>query len=129
MGPVRGLLNRWGMKTILVADDNVALAATIARALPGYQVTTAHNGLEAVALGASLPTCDLLITDYLMPAFTGDQVAGRLRQHHPNLKTLLVSGHCGVVNMKTCGSDLVLAKPLNLGKLRAAVTHLIGAAS
>jgi CheY-like chemotaxis protein len=116
------------MKTILVADDNVALAATIARALPGYRVATAHNGLEAVALGASLPTCDLLITDYLMPAFTGDQVAGRLRQHHPNLKTLIVSGHCGVVNMDACGSDLVLTKPLNLGKLRAAVAHLIGAA-
>ena len=118
-----------GMKTILVADDNVLLAATIARALPGYRVTTAHNGLEAVALGASLQSCDLLITDYLMPVLTGDQVAGRLREHHPNIKTLLVSGHDGVVNMNSCGTDAFLPKPFQVKDLRATVTSLIGAAS
>jgi CheY-like chemotaxis protein len=117
------------VKQILVADDNVNLAQLIARALPGYQVTTAHNGLEALALGASLRSCDLLIADYLMPALTGDQVANRLRTHHPNLKTLLVSGHDAIVNMHTCGPDAVMAKPLHFGVLRKTVRSLIGTAS
>ena len=117
------------MKNILVADDNVSLARLIARALAGYRVTTAHNGLEALALGASLPSCDLLIADYLMPALRGDQVADRLRAHHPHLKTLLVSGHDLMVDMRTCGPDAVMAKPLHFGALRRTVTSLIGAAS
>jgi CheY-like chemotaxis protein len=116
------------MKSILVADDNVSLAAIIARALSDYRVTTAHNGLEALAIGASLPSCDLLITDYLMPALTGDEVANRLRAHHPNLKTLMVSGHYQMINIEDCGTDAVMAKPLQLSALRETVSELIGAA-
>ena len=116
------------MKHILVADDNVGTTSLVARALPGYQITTAHNGLEALVLARTLPRCDLLITDYVMPALTGEQLATRLRVHRPSVKTLLMTGHGPMVNPDTTATDAQLAKPFRPAALRDAVTKLIGGA-
>jgi CheY-like chemotaxis protein len=113
------------MKHILIADDDQGIARLVARALPGYQITVAHNGLEALALGAT-SNCDLLITDYLMPAITGDKLATRLRETHPAMKTLLMTGHGPFVDVNACGIDDHLAKPFHAGELRTKVANLIG---
>ena len=116
------------MKHILVADDNVGMTSLVARALPGYHITTAHNGLEALVLARTLPQCDLLITDYVMPALTGDQIATRLRVDRPSVKTLLMTGHGPIVNPDAAATDAQLAKPFHPAALRDAVTKLIGRA-
>jgi CheY-like chemotaxis protein len=118
---------RDGMKHILVADDNVAMAALVARALPGYKVTTAHNGLEALVLAKTLPNCDLVIADYVMPALTGAQLATRLRLERPSVKTLLITGHSEHVDADD-GTDDRLAKPFHVADLREKVARLIGRA-
>ena len=117
------------MKHILIADDNVALADLVGRALPGYTITTAHNGLEALVLAKTLPRCDLLITDYVMPALTGEQVATRLRIERPSVKTLLMTGHVEHVNPGSCGADDHLEKPFRAEVLREKVAALIGRAA
>jgi CheY-like chemotaxis protein len=114
------------MKSVLIADDDLSVLALIARALPEYRITTARNGFEALALASQLPDCDLLITDYLMPKMTGDELAGRLRAARPTVKTLLVTGHTAFVDAKDCGTDAHLAKPFRLAELRKAVASLIG---
>ena len=121
------LLDASRMKHILIADDDQGIARLVARALPGYRVTVAHNGLEALALGATA-NCDLLITDYLMPAITGDKLAMRLREAHPDMKTLLMTGHGAFVDVNGCAVDDHLAKPFQAGELRAKVAGLIGLA-
>lgn len=116
------------MKHILIADDNVGMTALIARSLPGYHITTAHNGLEALVLARTLPNCDLLITDYVMPALTGEQVATRLRADRPSVKTLLMTGFGPLVSLDGEATDAQLAKPFHPAALREAVTKLIGRA-
>jgi CheY-like chemotaxis protein len=116
------------MKHILIADDNVAMAAAVAQSLPGYKITTAHNGLEALVLAKTMPRCDLLITDYLMPVLTGAQVAARLEVERPSIKTLLVTGHTAHVSAGDCHTDAHLAKPFRLADLRHTVEALIGRA-
>ena len=111
------------MKHILIADDNVGLAALVARSLPGYQITTAHNGIEALVLAKTLPKCDLLITDYLMPALTGEQVATRLRVDRPSVKTLLMTGFGSIVNPDATATDAQLSKPFRPVTLRNAVEN------
>ena len=114
------------MKSVLIADDDISVLALMARALPGYRITTARNGFEALTLASKLPDCDLLITDYLMPMMTGDELAGRLRAAHPAVKTLLVTSHTAFVDTKECGTDAHLAKPFCRAELREAVASLIG---
>jgi CheY-like chemotaxis protein len=114
------------MKQVLIADDDSAITDLMVRALPEYHVTVAHNGLEALLLGASLDECDLLITDYLMPAITGDEVAGRLRERRPAIKTLMVTGHASFVNVAAFGIDAHLSKPFRVDAFRAAVLTLMG---
>ena len=113
-------------KHILIADDDSAITSLMVRALPEYEVTVAHDGLEALMLGASLAECDLLITDYLMPAITGDEVAGRLRERRPEIKTLMVTAHAPFVDVAAFGVDAHLAKPFRVDALRAAVSRLVG---
>jgi CheY-like chemotaxis protein len=117
------------MKHILIADDNIGMTALIARSLPGYQITTAHNGLEALVLAKTLPRCDLLITDYVMPALNGEEVATRLKTLRPSVKTLLMTGHSLNVDLESCASDDHLAKPFHLNVLRDKVEALIGSAN
>jgi CheY-like chemotaxis protein len=116
------------MKHILVADDNIAMAALVANSLPGYKVTTAHNGLEALVLAKTLPNCDLVIADYVMPALTGAQLATRLRLERPSVKMLLMTGHGAQVDADDADSDDRLAKPFHVADLREKVAKLIGRA-
>jgi CheY-like chemotaxis protein len=114
-----------GMKHILVADDNVGVAAFVARALPGYHVTLSSNGLEALALARTQP-CDLLITDFVMPALTGEQVATRLRLEKPSVRTILMTAHQDFVAISQDHVDGLLSKPFAATALRAKVESLIG---
>ncbi len=67
------------VKRILVLDDDALTLAVIERALPDYRVTVAPDGDTALVLASQLGTIDLVITDYLMPSMTGDELIGRLR--------------------------------------------------
>jgi two-component system cell cycle sensor histidine kinase/response regulator CckA len=114
------------MKHILVADDNIAMTTLVVRALPGYRITVAHNGLEALVLAKTLEHCDLLITDYLMPSLNGDQLAARLRVERPSIKTLLMTGFGPLVETLPEATDVQLSKPFDARALREKVEALIG---
>ncbi len=78
-------------RRILVADDNVDAANSLARLLTrlhGQEVRVAHDGPEALALaGSFLPEVALL--DIGMPGMDGYEVARRLRAN-PDLQGLLL---------------------------------------
>jgi len=46
----------------------------------GYRVYTATNGQEAIAVFASIPQVDLVLTDSHMPHMTGSQLVERLKR-------------------------------------------------
>ncbi|WP_456441853.1 response regulator, partial [Caldithrix abyssi] len=81
---------------ILVVEDEEALrnlAGEILKRL-GYRVTVAANGGEALLLIEKKGLKpDLLITDVIMPNMSGKELVEILRENHPHLKVLYMSGY------------------------------------
>jgi PAS domain S-box-containing protein len=85
-----------GDETILIAEDEEAVRRAAQRILEaaGYEVLTASNGDEAVALvRAHAGDIHLLLTDVVMPGMSGRELAERLEVLRPALKVLFVSGY------------------------------------
>src|SRR5207253_9185707 len=102
--------------------DRSALDVVV-RALKEYRLYFARDPDEALATAASLPSLDLLITDYLMPSMTGDELIGRLRERWPSLNVLIVTGHGEILdtqNLDWWTAEVHVAKPFSLGDLRQA---------
>jgi len=80
---------------LLVVDDEQAILAYVNRILSraGYRPALASSGAEALRLAASMDRLDLLITDVMMPAMNGDELAEKLRESHPNMKVLFQTGY------------------------------------
>jgi len=117
------------VKHILVVDDDALTLSLIERALPEFRVTSAQDGETALALASQFASLDLLITDYLMPSMTGDELLGRLRETKPGLKALLVSGHGEILARELAGwweKEAHLSKPFRVDVLRETVIRLIG---
>ena len=115
-------------KQILIADDDGGVLALLTKVLSGYRVLAARDVAEAWRLGRST-LVDLLITDYLMPDGTGEELITRLRETHRALKVLILTGHGAMLDDEGFGwwtHERHLAKPCRLDDLRAAVTQLIG---
>jgi len=84
-----------GKSTILLVEDEQALREVIERILTssGYQVLSATNGAEALALaGKSLEGIDLLLTDVIMPVMHGPQLAEQIKQMRPSIRVMFMSG-------------------------------------
>lgn len=92
---------RGGRETILVAEDNGDVLEMVRAGLQyyGYTVVQAANGIEAVQVFKELQgAVDLLLTDVVMPAMSGQSLAEVLRGHKANLPVLFMSGHPFDVN-------------------------------
>lgn len=70
------------MRTILVVDDEVDIAATLAEFLElnGYRAVVAHDGEEGLNKAIEAEP-DLVITDLMMPRMDGDELVAALREH------------------------------------------------
>ena len=74
------------MATILVVDDNPAVARMMARLLEskGYHAVLAPDGPSALdAVRAGTPPVDLVLLDMMMPDMDGLEVLRRLRDESP----------------------------------------------
>ena len=83
--------------TILLIDDNAVQAATRQTILKraGYFVIAALNpvrALEQIQSGDSPAEIRLVITDHVMPAMSGADFVRALRQTHPTLPIMVISG-------------------------------------
>ncbi len=79
-------------RILIIEDDNEVreyLESVLSRA--GYQVISAGNGKEGVALFRKDPA-DLVITDIIMPEKDGIETIMDLRRANSNLKVIAISG-------------------------------------
>ncbi len=85
-----------GHETVLVVEDDELLLPLIQEALEtyGYHVLTARSAMEAqeLAKGHAAPI-HLLLTDVVMPHQNGRELANSLRELHPEMKILFMSGY------------------------------------
>jgi CheY-like chemotaxis protein len=115
--------------TCVVADDESGVRELITRVLSRerFTVWAASDGREAIALIAE-HGCDVFVTDLAMPGGEGIETIRTVRQQHPKLKILAISGAFDddlLQDAEALGADASLAKPFTAQKLVAAVRALI----
>ena len=101
---------------ILLVDDN-RNGLIVRKALLqeiGYQVETAENGEQALAL-VGKATFDVIVTDYRMPRMNGAELIEKLRRSDPQARIIMLSGFVDALALceQSTGADIVLAKSSN----------------
>jgi len=85
-----------GSGTILLVEDDAALRKLTRGVLEthGYAVLEAKDGESALEIcSASGTHIDLLLTDVVMPKMSGHELAVRLRDTHPGIRVMYISGY------------------------------------
>src|SRR2546423_13261836 len=85
-----------GSATVLLVEDEDPVRKFGARALrnKGYKVIEAKSGESALeALHSAAEKIDLVITDVVMPHMDGPDLVRHVRQSHPEMKVIFISGY------------------------------------
>lgn len=114
-------------KRILLVEDNVAAAVTLAEVLElwGHEVTTVHTGEAALTAAANCP--EVVLLDIGLPDMDGYEVARRLRSQSRLQEALLVAltGYGQAADRQLAegaGFDHHLVKPVDLEELRRIIS-------
>ncbi|GAA2180559.1 response regulator transcription factor [Brooklawnia cerclae] len=114
---------------ILVVDDDQAVRDSLARSLQygsGYEVTTAEDGLEALAKLSSMRP-DAVIMDVMMPRLDGLETTRMLRSTGNDVPILILTARDAVgdrVDGLDAGADDYMVKPFALDELTARLRAL-----
>ena len=113
---------------ILVVDDDQGVRDSLARSLQyiGYQVTTAQDGIEALAKlsGGSI---DAVIMDVMMPRLDGLETTRMLRSSGNDVPIMILTARDAVedrVDGLDAGADDYMMKPFALDELLARLRAL-----
>ena len=89
----------------------------------GYSVQVADNGEDALErVAAQVP--DVVVMDLAMPVLDGWEATRRLKETHPSVPVIVLSGHTGGEGgrrAKEAGGDVLLTKPFGPEALELAV--------
>jgi len=114
---------------ILVVDDDRSLRDALRRALTlaGYDVALAETGQEGLSrIAADQP--DAVVLDVGMPGLDGLDVCRRLRASGNRLPVLMLTARESVadrIDGLDAGADDYLAKPFDVGELKARLRALL----
>ncbi|HEU4367780.1 MAG TPA: GAF domain-containing protein [Methylomirabilota bacterium] len=114
---------------VLLVDDEEEVRTALAEMLAtrGHTVLEAGGGAEALRRLAEEQDVDLVLTDLVMPAMTGWELAGAVKARRPGLPVGVVTGW-GDVPEATPGSrtavDFVLSKPVTFEALDQALGRI-----
>lgn len=113
---------------ILVVDDDQAVRDSLARSLhySGYEVTTATDGVDALAKLSSIRP-DAVIMDVMMPRLDGLDTTRSLRATGNDVPILVLTARDAVgdrVDGLDAGADDYMAKPFSFEELQARLRAL-----
>lgn len=113
--------------TLLVIDDEQRVVRYLTRRLKkyGYQVDGYSDPKAALeALESGQGRWNVVIVDYMMPAFKGTVLAQRIRQEQPYLGIVMITGFLeteALVCWKEGIVDSIVLKPVNFEELSEAI--------
>ncbi len=122
-----------GGQKVFYVDDDPALVFLVDRLLKrrGYAVRTFTDPREAAAMLRQQPdACDLLVTDYNMPGFSGVDLLREVRQIRPELPVALASGYVTAEIEQSAlaeGARALIHKPNDVEELCETVQRLLNA--
>ena len=118
-------------QSVMYVDDDEALVFLVKRLLTrkGYRVITFTDPLQALALLRSgSNACDLLVTDYNMPGYSGVDLLREVKALLPNLPVALASGYVTPEierDALAAGANALIHKPNDVDELCATVQQLL----
>jgi DNA-binding response OmpR family regulator len=117
-------------RRVLVVDDDAWVRTMVADVLEsdGYEIVTAHNGAEALAvLRATRPEC--VVLDLMLPVLDGRGFLRACRQERLSASTpvvvISVSRSLAEAVRSEFGVEHILVKPFDIAALLEAVKHLL----
>jgi len=118
--------------SILVVDDERNIRRSLEMILDGegYRVTCASSGEKAIDL-LKENDYQAALLDIFMPGINGIDALQQMKETHPDLAVIVISGHGTVqdaVRATRFGAYDFLEKPLSREKVLLSVTHAIEAA-
>ena len=118
-----------GRHRILVVDDEPTVRDAIKMLLSfeGHDVETAGSGPDALAL-IQKEQFDLILTDYAMPAMTGEELATAIKAARPKQPVGMITAYAPMLQASgepLKGVDFVISKPFALPELRAALARAL----
>lgn len=123
--------NKTVKPSILLVDDDQQVLKMLQTFLSsqGYQVICAPGGYEALAtIEKQHDSIDLILTDIRMPDMSGIRLLEALRQLHPSLPVLLMTGYTDfdllAQGLKQHAFDLLM-KPIDLEQLAWCITKAL----
>jgi two-component system, NtrC family, sensor kinase len=116
-----------GERVLLVEDnDEVALTTRSLIQSLGYDVHRVGNAKEALRYLAAGKPLDVLLSDVVMPgAMSGIDLAKLLKERHPHLPLVLMSGYTQNIAADDREAFQVLAKPVSPETLGAALATAV----
>jgi CheY-like chemotaxis protein len=121
-----------GTGTILLVEDEAGVRDSIAEYLAesGYTVLKASRGTEALAIAERYDLrIDQLLTDLVMPQMSGVELAKRIAEVRPQVKTIFMSGYSNNLLSAQRIADpnhVLLRKPFSLSSLGERVGEALG---
>jgi len=106
---------------ILIVDDEPLYAEMLSSTLgeEGYRCKVfTHSGEAVEWLGKN--TCALVLTDFTMPYLNGAEFVQKVKERHPNLPIVIISGQMNtrdLLQVANLGVSLALEKPLDKATL------------
>ena len=110
-------------------DDERAVREIVVAALTraGYRVRSAGTAEEALELEQA-QTCDLLVTDVMLPKMTGPELARAVRKRSPHVRVLFMSGYASDSTLTPDDLDSglgFLQKPFGASAIVARVREML----
>ena len=103
------------MPVALIVDDNYFFLRmeTLLLERQGFEVATADDGERGYAVFRDhMPRIDIVITDLMLPKFSGAELCKRIKKERPEVPVVLLTGAESARNNLHSDFDLVLPKPL-----------------
>lgn len=114
------------MALILVVDDEVVVREVLGRLVraAGHEVEDAVDGPSALERCRMLRP-DLVVTDLQMPDMDGLELATRMREDHPAVKVLAISGYDALLDQAKAMGLAVIRKPCRFADVARAIERAL----
>lgn len=81
------------LRVLIVDDEEELVSALVERLnLRAFQAAGVTSGTEALEYLGTTP-CDVVLLDVKMPGLSGLDLIRRIKDDHPNLEVILLTGH------------------------------------
>ena len=126
-----GPVPRGNGERVLLVDDEEPLIVMTAEVLAqlGYEAAPFTDGRAALAAFEKDPEAfQVVVTDEVMPALTGTDLARHVRRLRPDLPVVLVSGYSGpILTQQALGAGVseLLKKPVQSRELASALARVL----